>query len=95
MRLRCDAADDSQPVFFQCTGYEYEAELDEPMAEAVGRTAAVTVAVDDSALAVTAVAEGDASEFSVRLTNRSEGSIPLAPRLSVTRDSGSTHNISF
>ena len=53
VRLSCDTSDSSKPVFFQCTGYEYNATLDAAVAEARGSTAALTLLAQDPGLETT------------------------------------------
>ncbi len=84
VRLRCNAGDDSEPVFLQCTGYEYEANLDAPVAPATGHTTAVTVLAEDGGISVEPISGGQESVFAVRVTSKKR--VTIAPRLLVAHE---------
>ncbi|MEI6501730.1 MAG: glycoside hydrolase domain-containing protein, partial [Armatimonadota bacterium] len=91
VRMSCDAEDMTQPVFFQVTGYEYDATLDAAGPDGPGRTAALTVLGEDAALDVTPQGRaGDQAALTAQVTNRGAQAVALQPRLQVQDPQGGT-----
>ena len=89
VRLSCDASDTSQTVFFQCTGYRYEATLDGTGPDGVGQTAALTVLGEDETLdVVPAHAAGEQLTMAVQVTNRGPAAVSLNPVLEIRNPQG-------
>jgi len=94
VRLRCDASDTSQPVFFQVTGYEYDAAVDGTGPDGAGRSAALTVLAEDEAIEVLpANAVTEPPTLAVRVRNRGPAALALAPELAVRDPFGRTATI--
>jgi hypothetical protein len=91
VRMSCDAADRTQPTFFQVNGYEYAAVLEGPGPDGVGQTAALTVMGEDATLTVEprSIAR-DEPTLDLEVTNRGAEAAALAPVLTVTDPQGET-----
>ena len=86
VRLRADTSTSAKPVFFQCREVRYSARLEGPPCQATGAGALVTVLGEDETLGVEPeLAEGEPTGFAVRVTNRSDGLLSLAPILVARR----------
>jgi len=89
IRLRCDATDTGESLFFQCTGYEYEATLDASGPDGMGATSFIALLGEDEGLEVEPEATDPSSDaFSVRVSNDREVGMEITPTLEVTADGG-------
>lgn len=95
IRLRCDATDTAEPLFFQCTGYEYEATLDAPGPDGAGATSFATILAEDDGLVVEPEATGPTSgAFSIQVRNDRNVGVQITPTLEVTADGGEAASFS-
>ncbi len=84
VRLCNDTTDNSKPVFFQVSRYEYSANIDGAPLQAVGRTAAMTVLGEDPAIDVQPlVSDSLKPVFAVKLSNLGNKKVELSPELSI------------
>ncbi len=89
IRLRCVVAGAGQPVFFQCTGYEYRATLDAAGPNVTGATTCLSVLREDPALVVEpATADAEGQSFTASVTNRGQTAVRILPTLQITGEDG-------
>lgn len=94
VRLSCDDSDQTQPTFFQVTGYEYEAEVEVPETDLAGQTTALTVLGEDAVLAIAPEGRtGDQPTIGIQVTNRGDRPVALQPQLLVEDPRGETTTV--
>jgi hypothetical protein len=89
VRLGNDTTDNSKPVFFQVTGYEYNSVLDGDPLKVTGRTSALTVLGEDPEIEIQPlVSTGSQALFSLTARNAGVKPVEISPELDV-RHAGS------